>query len=80
MPAFLPPPIPAGFRRDLVRWRQLVAPAWLAALVAGEPVPAAPLARWRLFEVGCGEAGQFAQGHIPGAAYLDTGELEVQPL
>jgi 3-mercaptopyruvate sulfurtransferase SseA len=72
--------IPAGFRRDLVRWRQLVAPAWLNALLRGGPVAAAPQGRWRLFEVGFGESACHAAAHIPGAGYIDTGELEVQPL
>ena len=73
-------PVPPGFRQDLVRWRQLVAPAWLAALAGGELPPAAPAGRWRLFEVGCGALAQYRQGHVPGAGYLDTCELEVQPL
>lgn len=59
--------------------RQLVTPAWLVALVAGLPVIAAPARPWRLFEVGCGGAVDFAQGHIPGAGYIDTGELERGP-
>jgi hypothetical protein len=33
---------PSGFRRDLPRWRQLVTPAWIADLVAGAPLAAAP--------------------------------------
>lgn len=69
-----------AFRPDLVRWRQLVAPAWLAALNAGMPVAAAPPAGWRLFEVGCGGAALFEQAHIPGAGYIDTAELEQEPL
>ena len=71
---------PAGWRGDLVRWRQLVDSAWLAALLAGAPVAAAPAGRWRLFEVGCGDAALFAAGHIPGAAYLDTAQMERAPL
>jgi 3-mercaptopyruvate sulfurtransferase SseA len=80
MPALHTSTIPAGFRRDLVRWRQLVAPAWLEGLLTGRAVAAAPAGRWRLIEVGCGEAACHAAGHIPGAAYIDTAELEVQPL
>jgi 3-mercaptopyruvate sulfurtransferase SseA len=71
---------PAGFRRDLPRWRQLVTPAWIAGLVAGTPVAAGPAGAWRLFEVGCGDACAFAAGHIPGAGYLDTMRLEHGPL
>jgi len=60
--------------------RQLVKPEWLVALVAGLQMIPAPVVRsWRLFEVGCGGAVDFAQGHIPGAGYIDTGELERGP-
>jgi len=69
-----------GFRRDLARWRQLLHPAWLDQLLRGRKVLAAPAAAWRLFEVGCGGEQAFAGAHIPGASYLDTNRLEVQPL
>ena len=72
--------VAAHFRADLARWRQLVAPAWLAALTAGKAVAAPPAAGWRLFEVGCGGAALFERSHIPGASYLDTGEFESGPL
>ncbi|WP_445230443.1 sulfurtransferase [Duganella rhizosphaerae] len=72
--------IATDFRPDLVRWRQLVTPAWLAALTAGATVEAAPSADWRLFDVGCGGGALFEQAHIPGAAYLDTSEIEQEPL
>jgi thiosulfate/3-mercaptopyruvate sulfurtransferase len=71
---------PAGFRRDLARWRQLVAPDWIAALVAGAPLAATPCGAWRLFEAGCGDLDAFGQGHIPGAGYLDMMRLEQGPL
>ena len=71
---------PFGFRRDLHRWRQLVTPAWLAGLVAGAEVVAAPSSEWRLFEIGFGAADAFAAGHIPGAGYIDTAQLETGPL
>ncbi len=73
-------PIPPGFRQDLVRWRQLVSPAWLAALVGGARPPAAPSGHWRLFEVGCDDLAQYREGHVRDAGYLDTRDLEVQPL
>jgi 3-mercaptopyruvate sulfurtransferase SseA len=69
-----------GFRHDLHRWQQLVTPAWVAGLVAGAPLTAAPAKDWRLFEVGFGAADAFARGHIPGAGYIDTSELESGPL
>jgi thiosulfate/3-mercaptopyruvate sulfurtransferase len=71
---------PFGFRHDLPRWRHLVTPAWVAGLVAGTPIAAAPAGAWRLFEVGYGEADAFATGHVPGAGYLDTAWFERGPL
>lgn len=68
------------FRRDLVRWRQLVAPGWLRGLVAGAAVDAAPAGAWRLLEAGFGGIDAFFDGHIPGAGYIDTNELEHGPL
>ncbi|MBC7859160.1 MAG: sulfurtransferase [Burkholderiaceae bacterium] len=73
-------PVARSLRRDLARWRQLPSAAWLAALIAGEPVSAAPPGQWRLFEVGFGAEQAFSLGHIPGAGYLDTKELEQAPL
>lgn len=68
------------FRPDLARWRQLPSPAWLARLLTGAPVQAAPAGAWRLFEVGCDSGAAYLAGHIPGAAYIDTNRLERQPL
>lgn len=73
-------PLPHGFRDDLHRWRQLVPPEWLADLVAGTPVAAAPAGHWRLLEVGFGALDSYADGHIPGAGYIDTTEFESGPL
>jgi 3-mercaptopyruvate sulfurtransferase SseA len=78
-PVLHPTPADIRWRQDLVRWRQLVTPAWLAALAAGRAVSAAPGAGWRLLEVGCGGAPHYARGHIPGAGYLDTADLEAPP-
>ena len=66
----MPPSTVTAVPATLVRARQLVTPAQLAA---------AP-AHWRVLEVGCGEAALYAAGHIAGAAYLDTGALETAPL
>jgi thiosulfate/3-mercaptopyruvate sulfurtransferase len=66
--------------RALPRWQHLVTPAWLAALVSGRAVVAAPSGEWRLFEIGCDDAQAFAQAHVPGAGYIDTHQLERAPL
>ncbi|QGZ43290.1 sulfurtransferase [Pseudoduganella flava] len=70
----------ACFRHDLVRSRQLVCAAWLAALVDGARVPEAPRPGWRLLEVGCDGAGDYMQAHVPGALRLDTNAIEGPPL
>ncbi len=54
----------------LPRGRHLVAPATLAAACVDA----------HLFEVGFGALSAFLADHIPGAAYLDTAELECAPL
>lgn len=53
---------------------------WLAALLDGEAVDGAPANDWRLFEVSSDFGQQAAQGHIPGAGYLDTHDFESGPL
>lgn len=69
-----------GLPRRVPRWQQLVTPGWLAALLAGEAVVAAPAGDWRLFEVGSDFGRLAARGHIPGAGYIDTHALEGGPL
>lgn len=72
--------IPFPFRLDLHRWQQLVPPEWVAAFIAGAAVIAAPAKRWRLLETGFGTKDAYAQAHIPGARYIDTGKFENGPL
>ena len=72
-------PVPAGFRADLPRWRQLVAVDWLAALLEGQVVEAAPAPHWQLLEVACDGLQAYGSGHIPGARYLDTRQFEQLP-
>ena len=72
--------MPVSVHPPLVRWQQLVTPAWLAGLAAGRAVRAAPRGRWRLFEVGCSGAELFRSGHIDGAGYIDTNSIEQAPL
>ena len=54
---------------DQARTRQLLTPAWLLAHGAA----------CQVFEVGCHAAAAYASGHIPGAGYIDTCELEGGP-
>jgi 3-mercaptopyruvate sulfurtransferase SseA len=66
--------------KHLPRWQHLVTPAWLAGLISGQAVVAAPTGNWRLFEVGCNGAELFARSHIPCAGYIETHQLERGPL
>lgn len=65
--------------KHFVRWRQLVTADWLAALLVGRCHDGAPTRDWRLFEVGCDAGARAMRGHIPGAGYIDTCELEGGP-
>ncbi|WP_231564409.1 rhodanese-like domain-containing protein [Enterobacter sp. Bisph1] len=53
---------------------------WLAALQQNRPLSAAPAGEWRLVEVGFNAKESWRAGHIPGADYMDTGEVESPPL
>ena len=60
----------------LPRFRELVYPDWLAALLAGEEVAEAPERDPLVFHVNYGVPQDYARGHIPGALHLDTNSLE----
>jgi thiosulfate/3-mercaptopyruvate sulfurtransferase len=61
---------------QLPRFRQLVYPDWLAAVLAGERVEDAPEGEVLVFHVNFGVPEDYARGHIPGAYHLDTNLLE----
>jgi thiosulfate/3-mercaptopyruvate sulfurtransferase len=60
----------------LPNYQRLVHTAWLRDLLAGLPVEAPPAHRALLFHVNFGVPEEYADGHIPGARYLDTNWLE----
>lgn len=64
----------------LPRFQQLVYPQWVHDLQQGKPVTAKPAGKYLLIEVNWGAPKDYLQGHIPGADYLDTGEIESEPL
>jgi thiosulfate/3-mercaptopyruvate sulfurtransferase len=55
---------------------RLVHPAWLRELLDGGTPEAAPSGRTLLFHVNFGVPEEYADGHLPGALYLDTNMLE----
>jgi 3-mercaptopyruvate sulfurtransferase SseA len=71
---------PPALRQPALRQRQLVTPAWLAALIAGDPESGVAAGDWRLFEVGLDVSALFSTGHIPAAGTIDTRQLEQLPL
>ena len=60
----------------LARHDRLVHIEWLGQLLAGGRPEAAPPGRFILFHVNFGAPEEYAEGHIPGAVYLDTNWLE----
>jgi 3-mercaptopyruvate sulfurtransferase SseA len=60
----------------LARHDRLVHAEWLAEVLAGGSPEAAPTGDFRLFHVNFGVPDEYAEGHIPGALYLDTNWLE----
>ena len=60
----------------LPRYDRLVHVEWLRQVLAGERPEAAPTKKTLLFHVNFGVPEEYADGHIPGALYLDTNWLE----
>jgi len=61
---------------QLARYDRLVHIDWLRQVLAGERPEAAPEGEFVLFHVNFGVPEEYAEGHIPGALYLDTNWLE----
>jgi 3-mercaptopyruvate sulfurtransferase SseA len=60
----------------LPKFDRLVHIDWLERVLAGERPEAAPDGKFLLFHVNFGVPEEYAEGHIPGARYLDTNALE----
>jgi 3-mercaptopyruvate sulfurtransferase SseA len=60
----------------LPRYDKLVHIEWLREVLKGERPEAAPNDRFLLFHVNFGVPEEYAEGHIPGALFLDTNWLE----
>ncbi|VTN08251.1 Thiosulfate sulfurtransferase YnjE precursor [Raoultella terrigena] len=59
---------------------QLVYPQWLHDLQQGKAVAAAPAGQWKVFEAAWGAPKFYLLNHIPAAGYIDTNEVESEPL
>lgn len=64
----------------LPRYDRLVHPQWVHELVHGKRPEAYDGADYVLVEVGWERRQEYRQGHLPGAVYLDTTEVEELPL
>ncbi|MEA2577569.1 MAG: molybdopterin synthase sulfurtransferase [Chloroflexota bacterium] len=60
----------------LARYDRLVHIDWLREVLSGGRPEAAPEGKFLLFHVNFGVPEEYAEGHIPGALYLDTNWLE----
>jgi 3-mercaptopyruvate sulfurtransferase SseA len=60
----------------LPKYDKLVHIDWLRQVLAGERPEAAPEGKFLLFHVNFGVPEEYAEGHIPGAHYLDTNSFE----
>ncbi len=60
----------------LPRYEKLVHVAWLERVLAGGEPEAAPAGGFLLLHVNFGVPEEYAEGHLPGALYLDTNLLE----
>ena len=60
----------------LAKYDRLVHIDWLREVLAGRRPEAAPEGKFLLFHVNFGVPEEYAEGHIPGALYLDTNWLE----
>ncbi len=66
--------------QKLPHFEQLVYPQWLRDLQQGKKVAAAPAGEWKVFEAGWGAPKYYLLSHIPGAGYIDTNDVESEPL
>ncbi|WP_455427918.1 sulfurtransferase [Dryocola sp. LX212] len=61
-------------------FEQLVYPQWIHDLQQKKPVTAAPAGEWKVIEAGWGAPKKYLLSHIPDAGYIDTNEVESEPL
>lgn len=64
----------------LPHFEQLVYPHWIHQLQQGKPVVAAPAGEWKIIEAAWGAPKFYLLSHIPGAGYIDTNDVESEPL
>lgn len=66
--------------QKMPHFEQLVYPQWLHNLMQNKPVAAKPASEVKIIEAAWGAPKQYLLSHIPGADYIDTNEVESEPL
>jgi thiosulfate/3-mercaptopyruvate sulfurtransferase len=66
--------------QKMAHFEQLVYPQWLHDLQQKKPLTATPAGDWKVIEAGWGSPKKYLLSHIPGAGYIDTNEVESEPL
>lgn len=66
--------------QKLAHFEQLVYPQWIDDLQNKKSVTAAPAGDWKVIEAGWGAPKKYLLSHIPGAGYINTEEVESEPL
>ncbi|MRS13456.1 sulfurtransferase [Enterobacteriaceae bacterium RIT691] len=66
--------------QKMAHFEQLVYPQWLHDLQQKKAVTAAPAGDWKVIEAAWGAPKLYLLSHIPGAGYIDTNEVESEPL
>ncbi len=66
--------------QKMAHFEQLVYPQWLHNLMQNKPVAAQPAGEVKIIEAAWGAPKQYLLSHIPGADYIDTNDIESEPL
>lgn len=66
--------------QKMAHFEQLVYPQWIHDLQQKKPVTAAPAGKWKVIEAAWGAPKKYLLAHIPGADYIDTNDIESEPL
>ncbi len=64
----------------LTNYEKLVHATWINELIQGNNPDHFDGNEFKIFEVAWGEPTDYKKGHIPGAYYLDTNEIEEEPI
>lgn len=66
--------------QKIAHFEQLVYPQWLHNLMQNKDVVAKPAGEVKIIEAAWGAPKQYLLSHIPGADYIDTNDIESEPL